>query len=113
MRMWGIEPRSMCRRHLLGEHVEMHMFAGCIKKNKNIDGYLDGLVVPANIKIRHDELAREMLRRGYKHVSPFLPLASISNYLDKHSKMAWIDIEENKKELKQRCSECALRMETL
>ena len=26
MRMWMVNPRIMCRQHLLGEHVEIHMF---------------------------------------------------------------------------------------
>lgn len=30
MRMWMVDPKIMCRKHLLGEHLELHMLAGCI-----------------------------------------------------------------------------------
>ena len=30
MRMWGVDPKQMCRQHLLGEHVELHMQAGAV-----------------------------------------------------------------------------------
>ena len=32
MRMWNVDPKLMCNKHLLGEHVEMHMFFGTIQK---------------------------------------------------------------------------------
>ena len=67
MRMWGVNPKMLCRQHLLGEHVEMHMFAGTIRKGRSIDGYI---VDPSRIKIRHDELVIEMVSRGMKHKSP-------------------------------------------
>ena len=35
MRMWLVNPALLCRQHLLGEHVEMHMFAGHI-----LEGYV-------------------------------------------------------------------------
>jgi hypothetical protein len=31
MRMWMVNPRIMCGNHLLGEHLETHMFYGIIK----------------------------------------------------------------------------------
>ena len=45
MRMWMIDPKMLCKKHLLGEHVELHMFVGTINKNKKLDGYKkNGLV---------------------------------------------------------------------
>lgn len=71
MRMWKISPRLMCDRHLLGEHLEMHMFVGTINKRKWIDGYLkNNLVEVAYIHTRHDELVQEMQQRGMNHNSP-------------------------------------------
>jgi len=71
MRMWNVNHKFLCRQHLLGEHVEMHMFVGCIKMHTNIQGYIDkGLVEVFYIKTRHDNLVKEMLSRGYKHKSP-------------------------------------------
>ena len=94
-----VDPRTMCRSHLLGEHVECHMFAGTIKRGKKIQGYLDkGLLETHNIKRRHDELAQEMKRRGYKHLSPieFVP----------EKKAGRIDSKRSAAELYGRCREC-------
>jgi hypothetical protein len=69
--MWNVNPGKMCSKHLIGEHLEMHMFVGNINKGRSIKGYIDkGLVETQNIRWRHDILVREMLRRGLKHNSP-------------------------------------------
>ncbi len=101
MRMWNVDPRLMCRKHLLGEHVEMHMFAGTLAKGVSIKGYLDGgLVEVDRIRIRHDELAAEMERRGYKHSSPLRD--------DCPSFCAGrVNADENLAELARRCPQCA------
>lgn len=66
-----VPPEIMCRQHLLGEHVEMHMFAGAIRKGTSMAGYLDGgLLEPRQVKYRHDRLVEEMERRGMNHRSP-------------------------------------------
>jgi len=100
MRMWKINVRKMCRQHLLGEHVEMHMFVGCINKGKCIDGYLNGLVEIHNIKKRHDQIAKEIERRGFKHNSP------LPKY--KKKKLGKVSIKNNIKELRKRCKKCKL-----
>jgi len=28
MRMWMLNPKALCRKHLMGEHVEIHMLVG-------------------------------------------------------------------------------------
>lgn len=71
MRMWMADPRKMCRQHLLGEHLELHMFAGALKKGLSLDGYVDNNLLEAkSIVKRHSEIAAEMQRRGWKHHSP-------------------------------------------
>ena len=102
MRMWNIEPSLLCRKHLLGEHVEMHMFAGTIKKGISIAGYLEnGLVDPSTILARHEVLAKEMVKRGYNHNSPLdFPLILES---------AIVDVEANRDDLRTRCPECKKR----
>ena len=61
----------MCRQHLMGEHVEHHMFVGSMKKQLSMTGYLDNnLLEPLTLLTRHDALVAEMLRRGYNHYSP-------------------------------------------
>ena len=70
MRMWMLLPEGMCRYHLLGEHVELHMLLGSMRRGKNIDGFLSGeLVDPQQLFARHEELVTEMTRRGFKHTS--------------------------------------------
>lgn len=103
-RMWGINPKLLCRKHLLGEHNELHKFVGSLKKGKNIDGFLKGLVFVANIVDRHYVLAFEMIKRGYKHTSP---LDEIPEFLPS----APVDVAHNLKELSMRCQECKERIE--
>ncbi len=40
MRQWLCDPKILCNKHLLGEHVEHHMFVGTLKAKKNVDGYV-------------------------------------------------------------------------
>jgi hypothetical protein len=100
--MWGIDPKKLCRKHLLGEHVEMHMFAGTIKKGISISGYLSrGLVNPREIQSRHDLLSEEMQKRGYNHQSPLSIDCSVLPYIP-------VNITYNELELKRRCQECRI-----
>lgn len=99
MRMWGVDPEKMCTKHLLGEHVEMHMFVGTINKGVSIQGYVDkGLVDTTKIKERHDALVVEMTRRGMNHKSPL-------EYQDRLS-LGSVDIRESHEELINRCASC-------
>lgn len=99
MRMWWVNPRLMCRRHLLGEHVEMHMFVGHIKLGRDLYGFVrKGLVDTSKIKSRHDALAKEMERRGYAHRSPL-------DYEDE-LKQGRVDRVASAAELLRRCPEC-------
>lgn len=72
MRMWMVNPKIMCREHLLGEWRELKMFCGTLKRRKkdgsffSLKKYFDNqLIEPQNIYGRHLELKKEMLRRGY------------------------------------------------
>lgn len=104
MRMWNVDPGLMCRRHLLGEHVEMHMFAGCLLRGKSIKGFLDkGLVEVEHVTRRHDELAVEMQRRGFRHISPL-----VEDYPSFAA--GCVDSDANLRELGRRCPDCALRI---
>jgi len=68
MRMWMVNPKIMCRQHLLGEHVEIHMFVGTLSRGKSVKGYLEkGLLEVHNLYWRHEELVEEMKRRGTVH----------------------------------------------
>ena len=99
MRMWKVDVKKMCRKHLLGEHVELHMFVGTILKGISLKGYVEkGLIETSYIFRRHQEIVAEMRRRGMNHKSP-LPEFEID-------KMGEIDVEENERELHRRCVEC-------
>ena len=104
MRMWMVNPKIMCRKHLLGEHVELHMFIGTLKKGISVKGYLDdNLMEPESMYSRHAELVAEMEARGYNHKSP-LPLIPVA--MQKR-----VDSQASLKELLRRCPECAARYE--
>jgi len=108
MRMWLTDPKVMCRQHLLGEHLEHHMLTGTIKKGISVAGYIElGLLDPSKLLSRHDELVREMERRGYGHYSP---LQSVdTSYV---AGEACVDVEENLRELASRCKECKRMQES-
>ena len=99
MRNWNVNPKVMCRKHLLGEHVECHMFAGSINKKRSIKGHIEkGQVEIHNIRSRHDKLAKELERRGYNHNSKLIPFKTI--------KAGKINAKENYKILAKRCKDC-------
>lgn len=110
MRMWGVDPELLCDKHIGGEHVEMHMFAGTMRKGCRIDGYVrKGLVEPKKIVARHDALAAEMTRRGMKHNSPMSEsdVEMINTYLEKRPyPEAFVDVDANLAELMRRCPRC-------
>jgi hypothetical protein len=99
MRMWMVDPRKMCDQHLLGEHVELHMLVGSLRRKKTLTGFLEGgLVELQSIRTRHAELVIEMTSRGFRHASP-LP-AFRARIAGK------VDPEQNLKELARRCEAC-------
>ena len=98
-RMWMTAPDKMCRKHLVAEHHECHVFAGRVLKGMPLGGYLAAnLLEPSALEARHDELVAEMLRRGYKHGSPF-PTIEITE-------ATTIDRDAVREELLRRCPEC-------
>lgn len=104
MRMWEVNCQYLCNQHLLGEHLEMHMFAGAIRKGTSIKGYLQkGLVNPRMITKRHNELAKEMRNRGMKHQSP-LKLSR------KNLPEGSVDKQVSLMTLIERCSNCKKRI---
>lgn len=95
MRMWNVPVEWLCRQHLLGEHNEVHCFVGCIKKGTSLKGYIDkGLVEVHNIVERHNLLAEEMIKRGYRHLSPLEEFTC--------QEIGCVDVEQNIKELHRR-----------
>jgi len=104
MRMWNVDPALMCDKHLLGEHLEMHMFAGIIGKKK-IVGFIDkGLVETHNIVKRHEGLVQEMGKRGMNHKSKL-----IIDWLEVYAE-GKVDVESSMKLLSERCEKCRRRI---
>ena len=101
MRMWMIDPKLLCQQHLLGEHVEIHMMAGAARRGKSLDGYLDGLLEPQSARRRHQDLVREMKRRGFKHKS------SLPKFKTKAGKKISLDLSV--RDLCKRCPDCRAR----
>lgn len=105
MRMWMTPPETMCRKHLLGEHVELHMFVGTVRKGISVEGFLaKGLLEPASVYARHEDLVDEMTRRGYEHKSP-LPAGELHR-LTYEQYWVKIDRQTSLAELHRRCPEC-------
>jgi len=103
-----IDPRMLCKKHLLGEHGEIHKFRHNFVKKHSITGRMVPIVQiePLNMKLRHDELAEEMTRRGYNHNSPYV-LPDLS-HLSEEFLNAKANIGYNVIDLMERCEECKL-----
>ena len=105
MRMWNVPVEQMCRKHLMGEHVETHMFVGTMNAAKSLKGYIDkGLIEVDLLESRHEELAKEIERRGYNHNSPLIisPLVLVQ-----YEGLGKVDSQNSLDELARRCEECA------
>lgn len=111
--MWLVDPRIMCKNHLLGEHREMHQVKGTVEKHKHGENILKGLadtnaIDTLLIKARHDTLVKEMKRRGWTGHST--PMDEVDN---QYGGIGKIDKEENLELILERCKECRERYEKI
>ncbi len=76
MRVWDIHPKHLCRKHLLGEHRELHGLWNILTKHKARGGYSKH---PETLRLvgkaralydRHEALIKEFKNRGYNHHTP-------------------------------------------
>jgi queuosine biosynthesis protein QueD len=106
--MWMCNPKILCRKHLLGEHTECHMFLGTLKRKINIDGYIENdLFEPLSLKTRHQALADEIINRGYNHDSKLeFEEMTIFSYLPNHYINHKINKEVSLSKLLGRCKTC-------
>jgi len=102
-----IDPRLLCRKHLLGEHGEIHKHRHNFVKQHSISKRVSPVVQiePSSMQKRHDELAEEMLRRGFNHQSPFVQ-PSVA-YLSVEERNAQVDLTISCNDLIERCPTCA------
>jgi hypothetical protein len=76
MRVWDIAPKYLCRKHLLGEHRELHGLWNILTKHGGKGGYsqhpetLRWVGKTRALYSRHQALVREMEKRGYTDRSP-------------------------------------------
>lgn len=76
MRIWDVDPKHLCRKHLLAEHRELHGLWNILTKPGEKNGYLRH---PETLRWvgktralyeRHEALVKEFHIRGYNHYSP-------------------------------------------
>lgn len=85
MRVWDIEPKFLCREHLLGEHREIHAVWNILTLNKlgyshhpetkRWEGKLKALYN------RHEKVKHEILSRGYSHKSKLNKKLAIGKFI--------------------------------
>lgn len=112
MRMWMINPKFMCRKHLLGEHVEIHMFLGAMKKGYSMGGYVQNNLLEAkSLFKRHEQLKQEMIERGYNHKSELeeSTVNTITQKIPDEFLEYEVDVDSSSKDLFNRCEECKKR----
>ncbi len=74
MRIWDLDPGRLCRQHLLGEHRELHaLWVILTAGRKGFARHPETMRWRGKLKalyLRHESLAAEMARRGYRHRTP-------------------------------------------
>ncbi len=76
MRIWDINPKYLCRKHLLAEHRELHGLWNILTKHSGKGGYsrhpetLRWFGKQKALYLRHEALVKEFSKRGYKHHTP-------------------------------------------
>jgi hypothetical protein len=108
--MWMIDPKLLCKNHLLGEHNEIHKHKHNFEKHHSISGRISPIVLiePENMQKRHDELVQEMLNRGYSHHSPYQQ--PDLSYLKDNERFVKVNLDYNVDDLVNRCCECSNRI---
>jgi hypothetical protein len=109
--MWMVEPNLLCRKHLLGEHSEIHKHKHNFEKGHSFKGRVQPVVQiePLSMQQRHDELVKEMIKRGYNHKSPYTQ-PSLHKYTPEQISVK-VDKQNSIKDLLTRCQECKILIE--
>lgn len=109
MRIWDIQPALLCRKHLLGEHRELHALWTILSQNKK--GYRNHPETKrwvgklAALYERHELLVKEMERRNYNHKSPLEKKLAIG---EKEQNIFINSINEQKMILNEKDCECTI-----
>jgi hypothetical protein len=111
MRMWMINPKMLCRQHLLGEHGELHKWLPWFEKGRKVHGRFYPVVqIQFNgYKERHDLLALELLLRGWNHGSPIKKVPDFKTMYPEYYNLK-VDKEISISTLMDRCDKCRERI---
>ncbi len=109
MRIWDLSPRLLCKRHLLGEHRELHAVWTILTENKK--GYRNHPETKRwvgklkALYLRHELLVSEMEKRSYKHTSNL----SVDRAVGSEYQRSFVDTPEVQLELlKKKVCDCPL-----
>lgn len=109
MRMWMVDPKLLCKQHLLWEHYEIHRLVGWLRHGYSIRRYLlKRLVDPSSIFIRHKELEDEIRFRGGKPDSPLVE-AECCAFAHWYGSTT-INLGRSLSDLSNRCDQCQKRI---
>jgi hypothetical protein len=107
MRMWMLNPKILCKNHILGQHLELHMFLGVIREGKKLDGYImNNLLEPLSIESYHNMIVEEMITRGMNHKTPIENASKIITTLPDAYYHKRINRMSAYKTLMDRCPKC-------
>ena len=109
MRMWMVDPRIMCRQHLLGEWRELFTIVGSLRLHKKFDGYIQNdLLEPQSIFLRFRELQKEMISRGYtpRKTLGFWETNILIRNLPLDQRLHIVNQDNSLKDLLNRCPQC-------
>jgi hypothetical protein len=111
MRMWMIDPRLLCKQHLVGEHGELHKHLPSLRKGHKVSGRFHPVIqIQLNaITTRHDQLAAELLRRGGNHKSPLVDVPDLKAIYPDYFDLE-VDLETSIADLCKRCKRCRKRI---
>ena len=109
MRIWDINPKYLCNKHLVAEHSELHAVWNILTKSKSKSGYANHPETKRwqgklrALFNRHEVLVKELINHSYTHRSPlFKKLAK-----GKMKQNIFIDTPlKQKKILKEKPCEC-------
>jgi hypothetical protein len=103
VRIWDISPKRLCRKHLLGEHRELHaIWSVLVNGKKGYARHPETLRWRGKLKAlygRHEALVSEMALRGYRHRSPLpetLARGGATQRVFLHTRKAQLDILKGK-----------------
>lgn len=105
MRIWDFPVSKLCRKHLLGEHRELHcIFTVIWKGRKGYSRHPETLrwvgKLPA-LKRRHAAQVAEMARRGYRHASDLPAVRGLA-----FQRAKWESLAVQKRKLRAKGCDC-------